>query len=284
MQEGEGMSPSPILVSIDPNEAARPRVDLIRGAVEKDEHFYSPIGVTASLPFDLQFISQRSAPCKDNPDCWTFPTLHVELKDFSEEGNSDYLSSILSGHLWEQCLAARELGEPFVIVVLGDDADISSAIRKAAGHAQKGKHGLFDLDKFNSYVNMVDGFEANAISLGIPVWHLGYNQFPRLLLRVRKILQGGDLSGFAPSPPDGEREKVGLSILAGKGIGPAKAGAILQHFGIWLVPDPIDSYLTDCDGIGQKLAEQIARNVRIGNGAVVRPPKPKKAKLAEVLG
>ena len=123
-------SPHPILVSMDSNEAARPRAKIIREAIEKDEHFYFPIGEKASLPFDLQFISQRSVPCKDNPDCWTFPTLHVELKDFSEEGNSDYLASILNGHLWEQCLAAREIGEPFVIAVLGDDNDVGTAIRK----------------------------------------------------------------------------------------------------------------------------------------------------------
>jgi hypothetical protein len=53
---------------------------------------------------------------------------------------------------------------------------------------------------------------------GIQVWHLGYNQFPRLLLRVRKILEGGDLSGFCPKPADGERQTVGLSILAGRGV------------------------------------------------------------------
>lgn len=275
------MSPSPILVSLDPNEAARPRAKYVREAVADDEHFYSPIGEKASLPFDLQFISQRSVPCKDNPDCWTFPTLHVELKDFSEEGNSDYLASILNGHLWEQCLAARELGEPLIIAVLGDDRKTQEAIRKAAAHPTNGTG--FDMQKFLAYSSMVDGFEANCEGAHIRILHLGYNQFPRLLLRVRKILQGGDLSGFAPSPSNGERQAVGLSILTGRGIGPAKASAILEHFGIWLAPHA-ESYLTDCDGIGQKLAEQIARNVRIGNGAVVRPPKPKKAKLAEVLG
>jgi hypothetical protein len=276
-----------IHVSIDSNEAMRPRADLIRKAISADPHFEEAPGETR---FDLRFRYQETfrERCNgiENPDVVGFhrsreypigepKVLHVEIKDFGQNNGSDYLSSILSGHLWGQCQAAREIGEPFVIAVLGDDADISSAIRKAAGHGQKSKHGSFDLTKFKQYADMVDGFEANAIGCGIRVWHLGYNQYPRLLLRARKILQGGDLSGFSPSPPEDERQKVGLSILAGKGIGPVKAGAILEHFSIWLVPDDVDGYLTDCEGIGPKLAEKIAQNIKVGMGAVVRPKQKK---------
>jgi len=253
-----------IHVSIDSNEAMRPRADLIRKAISADPHF-KEIPPVEPMPFDLEFWSEGDIT----------KALHIEIKDFGQNNGSDYLSSILSGHLWGQCQAAREIGEPFVIAVLGDDADISSAIRKAAGHGQKSKHGSFDLTKFKQYADMVDGFEANAIGCGIRVWHLGYNQYPRLLLRARKILQGGDLSGFSPSPPEDERQKVGLSILAGKGIGPVKAGAILEHFSIWLVPDDVDGYLTDCEGIGPKLAEKIAQNIKVGMGAVVRPKQKK---------
>jgi hypothetical protein len=259
---------------MDPNEAARPRAKIIREAIEKDEHFYFPIGDKACLTSDLRFMSQRSVPCKDNPACWTFPTLNIELKDFTGEGNSDYLSSILSGHLWGQMLAARELQEPVVVVVLGDDNDVGAAIRKAASHATAGHR--VDPKKLMEYFRMVEAFEANAIALGIRVWRLKTDPYARMLLRARKILQGGDLSGFAPSPPEDERQKVGLSILAGKGIGPSKAGAILEHFGVWLVADELDCYLTDCDGIGPKLAEKIGQNIQIANGAVTRPPKPKR--------
>ena len=244
------MSPFPILVSIDPNEAARPRAESIREAIEKDEHFYSPIGEKASLPFDLRFIQEGK-------------TLHIEIKDFSEEGNSDYLSSIISGHLWEQCLAARELGEPMIIAVLGDDRDVNEAIKIAASRNHR-----VDAKKLFQYFQMVDGFEANCIGLGIPVWRLKTDPWKRLLLRVRKILEGGDLAGFAPSPADGERQAVGLSILAGKGIGPAKAKAILEKFSVNLLPkDAGHGYycpqLEDCSGIGPKLAEQIRKNIEV---------------------
>ena len=268
----------PILVSMDPNEAARPRAKYVREAVADDEHFYSPIGEKASLPFDMRFYFHQECenlqkdvncePCDQGP-CEFGKTLHIELKDFSEEGNSDYLASILNGHLWEQCLAARELGEPVIIAVLGDDHDIQKAIRKAAGEGRKGKSRSFDINKFEQYSRLVDGFEANCLGLGTQVWHLGYNQFPRLLLRVRKILEGGDLSGFAPSPAEGERQVVGLSILAGRGVGTTKAKAILEKFKLVLMPRDEDSYgyedicLEDCSGIGPKLAATIRKNIEV---------------------
>ena len=127
-----------IHASIDSNEAMRPRADLILKAIASDDHFEEAPGET---PFDLRF--ERTDTCEnfekvvgcepcDHGPCIKNRVLHIEVKDFSEAGNSDYLSSILSGHLYEQCLAARELGEPLIIAVLGDDNDVGAAIRKAA--------------------------------------------------------------------------------------------------------------------------------------------------------
>jgi hypothetical protein len=100
-----------------------------------------------------------------------------------------------------------------------------------------------------------------------------------MLLRVRKILQGGDLTGFAPAPAEGERRAVGLSILAGRGIGPTKAGAILQKFQLVLEPYEDDCYLTDCDGIGEVLAMQLfnSHDILIDSMYVLRP-KPRKSR------
>jgi len=233
-------------VSLDPNEAARPRAKYVREAVADDEHFYSPIGEKASLPFDLRFIQEGK-------------TLHIEIKDFSEEGNSDYLSSIISGHLWEQCLAAQELGEPMIIAVLGDDRDVNEAIKIAASRNHR-----VDAKKLFQYFQMVDGFEANAIALGIQVWRLKTDPWKRLLLRVRKILEGGDISGFAPKPSDGERQAVGLSILAGRGVGPKMAANILQRYNLCLVlRDGFCGDLVDCEGIGPKRAEMIRKNLEV---------------------
>ena len=261
-----------IYVSIDSNEAMRPRAELIRKAIEADDRFCLSDG-RFETPFDLRFECVDECenlnkgincePCSHGP-CIKNGTLHIEIKDFSEEGNSDYLSSILSGHLWEQCLAAREIGEPFVIAVLGDDHDIQEAIRKAAGHEHRGHKRGFDLKKFEQYYALVDGFESNCIGCGIQVWHLGYNQFPRLLLRVRKILESGDLRGFVPKPADGEREQVGLSILAGRGVGPQMAANILKKYNLCLIlRDGYCGDLEDCAGIGPKRAETIRKNLEV---------------------
>jgi len=233
-------------VSLDPNEAARPRAKYVREAVADDEHFYSPIGEKASLPFDLRFIQEGK-------------TLHIEIKDFTGDGNSDYLSSILSGHLWEQCLAARELGEPVIIAVLGDDRDVNEAIKIAASRNHR-----VDANKLFQYFQMVDGFEANCMGLGIQVWRLKTDPWKRLLLRVRKIVEGGDISGFAPKPSDGERQVVGLSILAGRGVGPKMAANILQRYNLCLmIKDGFCGDLVDCEGIGPKRAEQIRKNLEV---------------------
>ena len=261
-----------IHVSIDSNEAMRPRAEAIRKAVEADDRFAladDRFETPFDLRFDLEDVCEKyyedvcCEPCSKGPSM-KFDTLYMELKDFSEAGNSDYLSSILSGHLYEQCLAAREIGEPFIIAVLGDDHDIQEAIRKAAGHDHKGHRRGFDLKKFEQYYAMVDGFESNCIGCGIQVWHLGYNQFPRLLLRVRKILEGGDLTSFVPKPADGERQTVGLSILAGRGVGPKMAANILERYNLCLIlRDGYCGDLEDCEGIGPKRAETIRKNLEV---------------------
>jgi hypothetical protein len=125
-----------------------------------------------------------------------------------------------------------------------------------------------DPKKLMQYYEMVEGFEANCIGVGIPVWRLKTNPYGRILLRVRKILEGGDLSGFAPKPSDGERLEVGLSILAGRGVGPKKARNLLDKFDVCLMPKD-DSYgyctptLEDCQCIGPKLASQIRKNLEV---------------------
>lgn len=258
-----------IQIFIDSNEKNSDRAKALIQAAAKEARFAEPC--FAELDVDVCFRLQHLEMHRSG-DIFSEKIYNVELKDFSDDGRgSDYVSSIRSRHMWEQCLTARESGQPYAICVLGDDTDIQAAIREIAGHDQKGRKRGFDLKKFEQYSAMVDGFESNCIGLNIPVWHLGYNQYSRLLLRVRKILEGGDLSGFAPHPSENEREIVGLSILAGNGIGPAKAAAILEKFRLVLEAkensDPnaklVYYTLADCTGIGPKLGKRIKEKIEV---------------------
>ena len=146
-----------------------------------------------------------------------------------------------------------------MIAVFGDDNDVGTAIRKAASR----KHRM-DPKKLMQYYEMVEGFEANAIALGIQVWRLKTDPYGRILHRVRKLLEGGDLSGFSPKPADEERLTVGLSILAGRGVGPKMAANILERYNLCLIlRDGYCGDLEDCEGIGPKRAEQIRKNLEV---------------------
>ena len=241
-----------IHVTIDSNEAMRPRADLIRKAIETDRHF-KEIPPDEPIPFDLEFWTE------DNIE----NAIHVELKDFTGDDHSDYLSSILSGHLWSQVLAAREMGEPLIIAVLGDDQDIAKAIASSVG--KRGLRGLSAADTFCQTMNRVNGFEAKCFANNISVLRMKLDPFARILLLVKEILSGRrDLTGFAPKPSDGERQTVGLSILAGRGVGPKMAANILERYNLCLVlKDGFCGDLEDCEGIGPKRAETIRKNLEV---------------------
>jgi len=246
--------------------AGEAREGKLRAAIEADKQGrFAWAGNASGLPGDVRFClhiecenfakDSHCEPCDRGP-CVRDYRLDVELKDFTGEGNSDYLSSILNGHLWDQVTKAKG---PYVIVVMGDDNDVGDAIRKAASRNHR-----MDPKKLMQYYEMVEGFEANCIACGVQVWRLKTDPFRRLLLRARKILEGGNLSGFAPKPAPGERKAVALSILAGDGIGPAKAKNILQKFDLCLmVKDGLMVELEDCSGIGPKLASRIRQNIEV---------------------
>jgi hypothetical protein len=262
---------TPIQVFMPAGEAREAKM---RAAIEADKQGrFAWGGHSSDLPGDVRFSLKCDSIREENFGPMyeygeymgdlikTFPeeitkTLDVEIKDFTGEGNSDYLASILNGHLWDQVTKAKG---PYVVAVLGDDNDVGAAIRKAASRNHR-----MDPKKLMQYYEMVEGFEANCIACGVQVWRLKTDPMKRLLLRARKILEGGNLNGFAPKPMPGERQAVALSILAGDGIGPAKAKNILQKFDLCLmVKDGLMAELEDCDGIGPKLAKRIRENIEV---------------------
>jgi hypothetical protein len=254
---------SPIRVSLNTNEARRARAQKIKADIIKDDHFV--LDDPTDCPFDLSFQ-------------WEGKTINVELKDFTGAGvpQSDYVASIInpSGHLYQQILAGRELQDPLIIVVLGDDAKVVQAITNIVYN--RGIKGQEAEDKIIDYIYMVEDFEANCIGMNIQIWRLKIDPWKRMLLNIRKILQGGDLTVFRPRPAVGERQAVGLSILCGKGLGPARSNRILEKFYISLIPKNPGTYLDDCPGIGPKLAT-VVRDALFVHLAFVNRPKGKKS-------
>ena len=256
---------SPIRASLDTNEAHRLRAMHIRKSIEADEHFL--LWKIENLSHDIRFQ-------------WMDQTLNVELKDFTGDHQSDYVASIINseGRLYQQVLTGRELQDPMIIIVLGGDSDVASAIAKAV--SSRGFRGLEAADKIIEYTDMIEGFEANCEGCNIRVWRLKENPYKRMLLRVRKILKGGDLSGFRPSPAEGERKLAGLSLLIGNGIGPARSRSILKRFNLTLEPKKPDTYLNDCNGIGPKLASAIREALDLPHEVTIRP-KVRKARRGQ---
>lgn len=252
----------PILVSIDANEAHRPRGERIRNAINADKHFL--LWNIGGLSHDLRFQLNDRA-------------LNIEIKDFTGDDQSDYVTSIINpeGRLYQQVLAGRELQDPLIITVLGGDAEVASAIAKAV--FSRGFRDLDAADMILEYTQMVERFEANCEGCNIRIWRLKDNPYGRMLLRVRKILEGGDLSCFRPSPADGERQLAGLSLLIGNGVGPARSKGILEKFNLILEPKKPDTYLSDCHGIGPKLAAVIQESLNLPPGIALRP-KARKAR------
>ncbi|MDD1761760.1 MAG: hypothetical protein LUQ59_05960 [Methanothrix sp.] len=93
--------------------------------------------------------------------------------------------------------------------------------------------------------------------MNIQVWHLMIDPWRRMLLNVRKMLQGGDLTAFRPRPAVCERQAIGLSILVGRGLGPARSSRILEKFHVTLVAKEPGVILEDCSGIGHKMAKVV---------------------------
>ena len=128
-------------------------------------------------------------------------TLNVELKDFSSDGQSDYVNSIINseGRLYHQVLTARETEDPLVIVVLGEDTEVASAI--ARNVFSRGFRGLEAEDKIIGYTHMVEVFEANCEGSNIRAWRMKDNPFGRLLQGFARSCRAGIFPPFVRIQP-----------------------------------------------------------------------------------
>lgn len=263
--------------------AGEAREAKVRAAIQSDKQCrFEWSGNSSEIPCDVRFQGATTI-LHEYPYSHRENVFNVELKDFTgrKDDNSDLLSSILNGRLYLQTLKLRKAGQPCAIVILGNEEDLKNACMKSAYH--RGLKGEAATDLMITYENMVWDFEANCRGQNIGVWWLKSVPWKRILSNVHKILTEADLSRYAPKPVEGEEQAVALSILAGNGIGPGKAKSILEKFRIWLLPKISDACLTDCDGIGEKLALQLfhSKDIQVPSQNVCRPKvkKPKKGAM-----
>jgi ERCC4-type nuclease len=247
-----------ISVSIAAGEGNRAKS--LEKAIVDDPRFDMP-RVDSEIPVDVQFRAQINPTFAnidelvaelDRPDIF-----NCELKECS-----DYISSVLGkdGHLYCQHMSMRESGHPAMILVLGNDLDVSNAIVESLEDRYKGKELAYQI---GNYEARLQDFEAKSFANGIPVMRWKARPFSRLLSTAAQVLGNAEMTGYAPKPADKEREIVATSLLF-RGIGPKTLEPVLKEYELALVPrgayaKPIE----EMPGWGPKRCKQIASKVRM---------------------
>lgn len=224
---------SAIQVCADTNESGGSRMKPFTDALNKDIRF-AWCGYK-SLDADLQFTQGDL-------------TFNMELKE-----PSDYVQSVLGGHLYNQCLTLRERGLPCAILITDEWSKVMEANRNACLKRRAS-------DQIASNYLRLKSFKKRTLLNGIRTFYPGDdsgffdgdNVWTDLKEFVFDLFEGGDLTGFRARPTNGEREVVALSTLL-PGMGPATLSPLLEDYTLRLIPrgefakDP-----GDYPGIGKK--------------------------------
>lgn len=244
---------SPINIFGDSNESSHGRLADLAAATIEDKRFC--LKGTSELIADLRFENMP----------WS---MNVELKDFTGEGNSDILSSLLSGHAWKQLRDLRQARQPGCFLILGTKKQLRESIQKASSNKNRpGASRSMDSGRLEQvYANLVKDFRRNCDCLNVKTFMVGeapwFNDqkktvFENLLHYVYKMSIGGDPFSHMPKWSDDELE-IGALVDRINGLGPVRAAAICQHYGLRLVPKSSQVVdLEDITGIGPKTANLI---------------------------
>lgn len=204
-----------------------------------------------NLDVDLRFEGTPSHRGSDiKRELYISNIFNVELKE-----PADYIQSALGkvGHLYDQVLTMRELGDPCMVLVLGDDKDVLAAINESLWTRYRGQELGFQIA---SYQDRLINFESCCGSLGVPVYRWRSSPWKRLLSLADKMLNGGSLMSYRPKPAEGERLEAAASMLF-KGLGPDTMKTVLEYYDIRFVPKSGSPSLEDLPGIGKKRAAMI---------------------------
>lgn len=243
-----------IRLMIDANEHGTPRAQGLAKAASHDVRF--ELAGHCNLPVDMYFsLNLNSGTGQTFYEPSGKLGLNVELKN-----PEDYVSSVLSGRLYNQVLIMREMHQPGIVVVLGCDEEVRSAVEVSVS-----KNSMTDEDKermITLFINLLMDFEANSYALGIPIFRWGDQPYKRLLAHAHKILTGSSLLAHMPKPAGEERQIAALCMMV-KGIGMKKAKAILESCGCIGNLSNLccndDLALKSIPGIGPTLAARIRK-------------------------
>lgn len=237
-------------LTISPNETNSPeRIKDLMRAIEsfKGQIVYG--GKDSEQPADICLLSQTKR-------------IHVELKK-----PNDWVSSVLFGHLYEQVLTLREWGQPAIILILGDTADIYKAIKESA--SGRGLRGPDIAHVIASNHARCKSFRKRAFLNNIRVFWKGDDSgffdgddtFEDLLEFALDFFLEGDMIGFRPKPADGERDIAAASMLF-KGIGDESMTNLLKEYDIGFFPKHGARPIEEIPGFGKKRCDQIRSRVK----------------------
>lgn len=241
------------------NEGARARK--LATAIMEDPRF-EPLEVNPEIPLDVQFVLSEYS--EDYPENGGRRIRGNVDKIFNAEFKevSDYVISALSpsGHLYMQLLAARELGDPCIVVVLGGDNQVADACYQALKTRYHGDELKYELE---SYKKRLHDFEARCLANGCPVMRWQADPFTRLLSAAHKVLCESSMLDYRPKPSEGEREICAAATLF-RGIGPEIMRSLLADYQLCFAPrNGYARPLEEIAGIGSKRAKIIEPHVRM---------------------
>jgi hypothetical protein len=264
------MQDNRIKVYMAPGEADREQC--MRSVLSHDTRFES-LQIDSSIPVDLQFKVVEHIGHDLLGEEYCEKILDIELKR-----SDDFVSSVLSGHLYDQILSIRESRQDGCVVILGDLGDISGAIRDAS-ELRAGKH--LRGDEFSQAIatnhNRCKSFRKRSFLNGIPIFYVGDDSgffdnleedekknktgvWKDILELAHDYLLDGDMLGFRMRPAENEREIAAASMLY-KGIGDSSMSLLLKEYELRFFPKPGARPIEEIPGFGKKRCDQIRARV-----------------------